>query len=181
MNSNHFRTLAALVAIAFLALGAFLANQRYQPAPAKDQAVQQLWALQLKDAQNKTSALNQWQGKTIVLNFWATWCAPCVQEMPELQALQMEFQTKDVQLLGIGIDSASNIAEFAQKHQISYPLFAAGMEGTQLSEAMGNQHKGLPYTVLIDRQSHIVKRYSGRLDIAQLRSDIQAILKNKPD
>ena len=152
-----------------------IAQQKFAPAPATDHAVQQLWALKLKDSQGKEQALQQWQGKIVVLNFWATWCKPCVQEMPELQALHQELKAKNVQLLGIGIDSPSNISEFAQKHQISYPLFAAGMEGTALSTSFGNQVGGLPYTALIDQNGKIAKTYMGRINIEELRRDIQAI------
>ena len=172
---RHFRLIASITALLFVALGAVIAQQKFAPAPATDHAVQQLWALKLKDSQSKEQALQQWQGKIVVLNFWATWCKPCVQEMPELQALHQELKAKNVQLLGIGIDSPSNISEFAQKHQISYPLFAAGMEGTALSTSFGNQVGGLPYTALIDQNGKIAKTYMGRINIEELRRDIQAL------
>ncbi|MBI3712287.1 MAG: TlpA family protein disulfide reductase [Burkholderiales bacterium] len=174
---QHFRVIAVLTALLFIALGAVIAHQKFTPTPAKDHAVQQLWALKLKDSHGKEQALQQWQGKIVVLNFWATWCKPCVQEMPELQALHQELQAKNVQLLGIGIDSPSNISEFAQKHQISYPLFAAGMEGTALSQSFGNQVGGLPYTALVDQDGKIAKTYMGRLNIEDLRRDILNLLK----
>jgi peroxiredoxin len=92
--------------------------------------------------------------------------------MPELAALQNEMAAKNLQIVGIGIDSPSNIKQFAEKHQVSYPLLVAGMQGTELSREMGNQAGGLPFTVLLDPTGQVRKTYLGRLNIAQLRSDL---------
>lgn len=174
---QHSRLIIILTALLFIALGAGFAHYKYSPAPAKDTAVQELWARTLKDSQGTPQALQQWQGKIVVLNFWATWCKPCVQEMPELQALHQELQTKNVALLGIAIDTVNNIGTFAQRHNITYPLFAAGIEGTDISAAMGNQVGGLPYTALIDQEGKIVKTYMGRIKIEELRRDIQSLIR----
>ena len=129
----------------------------------------------LTDLHGKAHSLEQYKGKIVLVNFWATWCKPCVQEMPELVSLQKELANQNVQLLGIGIDSPSNISEFAEKYQISYPVFAAGMEGTTLSGAMGNKAGGLPFTVLISSSGQIVKTYFGKLKMDELKADIQKL------
>jgi thiol-disulfide isomerase/thioredoxin len=130
-----------------------------------------LLAQQLPDSDGKSHALAQWQGKPLVVNFWATWCPPCVDEMPELSALQTELAPKGVQIIGIGIDSPSNIREFAAKYRIAYPLFVAGLTGTDLSRQFGNQNGGLPFTALIDKNGQIIETYIGRLKMDQLRAD----------
>ena len=176
------RRVAALTAIGVIsiALGIFVGNKQNSRIPAKNGAAQQLTALSLNDAQGKLQKLSQWQGKFLLVNFWATWCAPCVQEMPELSELQKDLSRSNIQFIGLGIDSPNNIAEFAQKYQISYPLFAAGMEGTELSRQLGNQAGGLPFTVLISPDGTLLKSYLGRLNSVQLRSDIIKLTNSKP-
>jgi thiol-disulfide isomerase/thioredoxin len=108
----------------------------------------------------------------MIVNFWAPWCAPCVKEMPELAALATELASKDVAVIGIGIDSPTNIAQFASKFKISYPLYVAGMSGTDLSRQFGNTAGGLPYTVLIGADGQVRKTYLGQLKFDQLKADL---------
>lgn len=171
--NKHLLKMGITFAILCAAAGAYVGNKRLEPKAPVDTTVQQLMSLTLKDSKGQTQALKQWQSKFLVVNFWATWCKPCVQEMPELVSLQKELTNQNVQLLGIGIDSPSNISEFADKYQISYPLFAAGMEGTSLSSSMGNKAGGLPFTVLISSNGQIVKSYFGKLKMDELKADIQ--------
>jgi peroxiredoxin len=154
------------------AAGVFFGIQNTAPAQAETSAVAQLFSQNLVDATGQPQAMAQWKNKALVVNFWATWCPPCVDEMPELSALQKEIQSKNIQIIGIGIDSPSNIAQFATKHKISYPLYAGGMSGTELSRQFGNQAGGLPFTVLIDRHGAVKKSYLGRLRMEELRKDL---------
>ncbi|WP_395010595.1 TlpA family protein disulfide reductase [Undibacterium sp.] len=175
MINKRFTLTAILIGLVFAGLGATLGAKKFEPTPAKDSAAQQLFGLTLNDASAKPQALKQWQGKFLVVNFWATWCKPCVDEMPELVELQKELASKNVQLLGLGIDTPSNIADFTKKYQISYPVFAAGMDGTSLSQAMGNKTGGLPFTVLISPDGKVLKAYIGRLKMPELKADIQRL------
>jgi peroxiredoxin len=152
------RKLTALLVIA-VALGAGFAGWRaYEradtqalvPSNASAQAVAKIWALQLPDAEGKPQALAQWQGKTLVLNFWATWCPPCREEMPLLSQTQTKWQAQGVQVVGIGIDEASLIRKFSDTHKLPFPLLVAGLEQIGLAEQLGNSMRGLPFTVVID-------------------------------
>jgi peroxiredoxin len=137
--------------------------------------VTHLFSQTLPDAQGKQHALAQWKGKPLIVNFWATWCGPCVQEMPELSQLAAEHQAGGLTVIGIGIDSPTKIDEFAKKLNISYPLYVAGMSGTELSRQFGNTNGGLPYTVLIGADGQVKKTYLGRLKFDELKADLAAL------
>jgi thiol-disulfide isomerase/thioredoxin len=130
------------------------------------------------DLDGKAQSMGKYQRKTLVVNFWATWCAPCVEEMPELDELQAGFKGRDAretQVIGIGVDSAENIGKFAGKHKIDYPLFVAGVQGSELARALGNKGGGLPFTVIIDAEGNIKKTYLGRLNMENLRRDLSSM------
>ncbi|HYD60670.1 MAG TPA: TlpA disulfide reductase family protein [Noviherbaspirillum sp.] len=163
------------VAILFAVFGIFYANRQLAPASVQASAVGALLSQSMKDASGQEQALGQWKERSLVVNFWATWCAPCVDEMPELSALQQEILPQKIQIIGIGIDSASNIADFAKKYQISYPLYVGGINGTELSRQLGNQGGGLPYTVVIGRDGQVKKTYIGRLKMDELRKSLSGL------
>ncbi len=169
-KTRLFGFITAIALVAMLA-GIYLGNKRYSPTPA-DPVSQAFFQLKLQDTQDQPRQLNEWQNKFLVVNFWATWCSPCVEEMPELNQLQQEFKDKEIQILGLAIDSPSNVKEFQQKVSVSYPLLLAGIDGSELTRKMGNQAGGLPFTALINKQGKIVKTYLGRLKINELRADI---------
>ncbi|SDX51582.1 Peroxiredoxin [Collimonas sp. OK242] len=170
MKRNIF--IFAPIAILFCVIGVYFGVQRHTPASPESMATASLLAQEMPDASGKASALAQWKGKPLVVNFWATWCAPCVAEMPELNALQAEIAAKNIQIVGIGIDSADNIAKFAEKYKISYPLYVAGAGATALLRQFGNQSGGLPFTVLIGRDGQVKKMYLGSLKFDELRQDL---------
>ena len=156
-------------------IGGYVADSRIAPSAPQSTAVASLYQLSLPDAAGANQSLANLKGKPLLVNFWATWCAPCVDEMPELSALQSEVAPKSVRIIGIGIDSPSNIAEFSTKYKIAYPLYVAGMSGTELSRQFGNKAGGLPFTVLIGSDGLIKKTYLGRLKMAEVRADIAAL------
>jgi peroxiredoxin len=167
--------IVAAIAILFSGIGAYVGVQRLNPAPAENAAVAVLMQTSLPDTKNQQRALAEWKGKILLINFWATWCPPCVAEMPELVELQAEVAGRNVQIIGIGIDSPSNIQQFSEKLQISYPLLVAGMQGTELSRQFGNQGGGLPFTVLIGSDGKVRQTYLGRLDMKKVRADLASL------
>jgi thiol-disulfide isomerase/thioredoxin len=180
MNNKNALMVGA-VALAFGVIGAVVGLNRKAPAPpatsvsAPVGAVGALYAQSMNDAAGAPQALSQWKGKALVVNFWAPWCAPCVQEMPELAQLAADSAAKNINVIGIGIDSPTNIAQFAAKFKIGYPLYVAGMSGTDLSRQFGNSAGGLPYTVLIGADGQVKKTYLGRLKFADLKADLAAL------
>ncbi len=164
-----------LAAILFATAGAWYGNHQIAPAAAKSTAVANLFAQTLPDLEDKPQPLAQWRGKPLLVNFWATWCTPCVQEMPELSALQTELGETSLRIVGIGVDSPANIREFAKKVPVSYRLYVGGMGGSELSRQMGNQAGGLPFSVLIAADGSIRKTYLGRLKMDEVRRDIRGL------
>ncbi len=162
-------------AVLFVGIGAYFGLKRSEPGVPEATAVGALMQTSFADLEGQPQKLSEWQGKTILLNFWATWCPPCVSELPELVELQKDFAGKNFQIIGIGIDSRSNMQDFAKKHQISYPLLVGGMEGTAVSKQFGNEAGGLPFTVLITADGKVSKTYMGRLDMEKVRADLAAL------
>ncbi|MES2300248.1 MAG: TlpA disulfide reductase family protein [Pseudomonadota bacterium] len=175
------KTLATYLAVATLfgALGAYAgmtgpgADKGADKSAAPPDGPASLFAQSLPDAQGKAHALSQYKGKALLVNFWAPWCGPCVKEMPELSALAAQYPK--VQIIGIGIDSPSNIAEFTGKFKIAYPLFVAGMGGSELARQFGDNAGSLPFTALIGADGKVRKTYMGTLKFAQLKADLGAL------
>lgn len=172
---NKKTLLLALIAILFTGIGVYFGAKRFQPAPVADTAVGALMQASLPDTAGKAHKLSEWQGKALLVNFWATWCPPCVAEMPELEQLQADMGGKGLQIVGIGIDSPGNIREFAEKHKITYPLLLGGLQGTELSRNFGNEAGGLPFTVLIGTDGQVKQTYMGRLDMEKVRADLGSL------
>ncbi len=132
----------------------------------------ELFAMTLPDENGQQQAISQWKGKVIVLNFWATWCPPCREEMPELSALNTEWQDKNIIVLGIALDEISLIKEFDEENNISYPLLAAEEEGANLAFNLGNNKSALPFTVIIKPDGTIANTYFGRISKALLEETL---------
>ena len=168
------KKILVFIAIAILSavFGAYVSVKKHPSVKSDSLAVESLMKANLPDTQGQTHALSEWRGKVLLVNFWATWCPPCVEEMPELVDLQNSSEIKNLQIIGIGVDSPSNIQQFTKKYQISYPILMAGMEGTEIARALGNQAGGLPFTVLLDSEGRVRQTYLGRLNMNQVKADL---------
>lgn len=142
---------------------------------------QALFAAQFPDTEGKLQALKQWQGKTIVLNFWATWCPPCREEMPELSALNAKYQQRNVVVVGIALDELTAVKAFAHDNKpdaikVSYPLLAAEVEGMGLASSLGNDKGVLPFTVIIKSDGSVFKIYFGRVTKSLIEETLAKLL-----
>jgi peroxiredoxin len=166
------RTLVAIGAVALAAGGAGIGTGIWRArAEARDLAgTRALFALTLPDAGGAQQVLSQWQGRPLIVNFWAPWCAPCVEEMPDLQTFRDQHRSGGLEVIGVGIDSATNIRQFRDEHKITLPLLVAGMGGSSLSDLLGNSAGVLPYTVLISPDGRVRGRKIGRVKPAELRA-----------
>ena len=135
-----------------------------------------LLAASLPDLAGRQQALTQWQGKVIIVNFWATWCPPCLREIPEFVRVQERLGSRGVQFVGIAIDDKAKVASFVASHKINYPVLIAEAEGITLARAAGNRLGGLPFTVIIDRQGKTAKVELGTLDEKKLNPLLEPLL-----
>ena len=172
------RQLIIIVAISLLALlGGVLTSQWiYKTGLASDPAVKAFFANSWQTPDGKTVNTQDWQGKVLVVNFWASWCPPCVEEMPALDKLQQEFLRQNVLFVGIGIDSPSNIREFLSKTPVSYPIVIGGLEGSNLSKQLGNSQGALPYTIIINAKGKASYSKGGKISEDDIRSAIKSAL-----
>ena len=157
----------------------YLALQPHSPlkeSPKDEVSTQAFFASQLVDEHGLSQDLKQYKGKIIVLNFWATWCPPCREEMPELSELHNEYKDKNAVVLGIALDELSLVKEFSLTSPVSYPLFAAENEGMQLANDFGNNQGVLPYTVIIDPEGRVVNHYFGRISKTLLTDALRPLL-----
>jgi thiol-disulfide isomerase/thioredoxin len=138
--------------------------------------VASLLAASFTDLAGKPRQLREWHGRPLVCNFWATWCAPCREEIPLLGAAQQQFSPDSLQVVGIAIDNAANVRQFVALFKIPYPVLLAGAEAIALMEELGNPSGALPFTVLVDRQGRLVDRRLGAYSEAELRSALVTLV-----
>ena len=162
------KLLWAGVAGAAAAAGAGLAW--WQLRPGADPGAERIWGLELQSPDGQPLAMSRFQGRPLLLNFWATWCPPCVEEMPLLDAFYRQQAAKRWQVVGLAIDQPSAVRSFLQKTPVTFPIGLAGLEGTELTRQLGNLTGGLPFTVVVGADGSIRQRRMGRLSPADLRA-----------
>lgn len=126
------------------------------------------WAQQFDTPTGGSLGLAGLKGKPVLLNFWATWCPPCVKEMPELDRFHTEFSPKGWQVLGLAIDGPTPVKEFLAKVHVGFGIGLAGFGGTELAQALGNAAGGLPFSLLIDAQGRVRHRKMGATHFDEL-------------
>ena len=126
------------------------------------------WASMLDAPDGQPRALAAWRGKPLLVNFWATWCPPCVEELPLLDGFYKQHQANNWQVLGIAVDQPSAVRAWLQKKPLAFPVVMAGLEGTALSKSLGNASGGLPFSVLFSPAGQIVQRKLGQLSAQTL-------------
>jgi thiol-disulfide isomerase/thioredoxin len=121
----------------------------------------------LADAAGKPTPISAWHGKSLVLNFWATWCAPCRREIPLLEAVAAQWSGRDVAVVGVAVDHRAEVVAFAQQYHIGYPLLVGEQDALDAAAALGVASPVFPFTVFTDRQERIVAVFVGELHRAQ--------------
>jgi len=169
--------LVVVVALAAAAAGSsFYSHQRASLASSAERAAVRLVHLSLPDPAGRLQSLTQWQGRVLVLNFWATWCAPCREEIPGLVRLQRRFASNGLQIIGIAIDSPSKVRAFTREFEINYPLMVGEVELIDLTRQLGNRASGLPFTVILDRSGKIANVHLGGISEEELARQLRPLL-----
>ncbi|GGH53514.1 thioredoxin [Comamonas phosphati] len=162
------RWLTGAVAVAAAAAGAAVAWKRSRPQAMGPGAEQQLWEQQLQTPDGKPFAMADWRGKWVLVNFWATWCPPCVKEMPMLSEFAGRSAQHGIQVIGLAVDKAEAVGRFLARQPVQYPVALAMQGGLGLTRALGNLQGGLPFTVLIDPKGIVRQRKIGELSSEDL-------------
>lgn len=155
-------------AAALAGLGVDRWRRSRAPAAGADGDLSALWSLNLARPEGGNLALAALRGKPLLINFWATWCAPCVRELPEIDRFHREFGPRGWQVLGLAIDSPTPVREFLARVKVGYPIGLAGLEGTDLVFQLGNPQGGLPFSVMIDAQGKVLHRKLGETHYDEL-------------
>lgn len=140
--------------------------------------IQTLPDFRLADLNGHLVASNAWAGKVLVLNYWASWCPPCVRELPLFIRLQNDLHESGVQFVGIAVDRVEDVKRFVADAPINYPLLIADAESVALSKRLGNRVEGLPFTVIFDRRGRRVFSRIGEVTADELEAQLAALVEH---
>jgi thiol-disulfide isomerase/thioredoxin len=190
---NSVLIAVSVVAAATIGFGAYRAIQvrpvTVSPAPPPDSPPSQVAAattavpvpvtrpvFSLADRDGKKRSITEWDGKTLVVNFWATWCPPCRREIPMLKALSAGRAAQEVVVIGVAVDFRDQVLAYADKEGINYPLLIGEDDGLDAATAFGLGSMGLPFTVFIDNRGRIVTIHLGELHAEQANLIVDTVL-----
>jgi thiol-disulfide isomerase/thioredoxin len=167
-----------VTAIAFIALAAGLFARQYLAVAQTSKPAPQL-NFSLPDLTDTPQSVTQWQGKILIINFWATWCPPCLKEIPEFIKLQDEYKDQGVQFVGIAIEEKQSVEDYLKRIKINYPVLIGGEGAAMLSQQLGNVINTVPFTVIINQQGQIVHHQLGELTREKVLEVIDPLLTAK--
>ena len=168
--------LVAAGAVIALAAGYFAISQQPQQAASQGISAEPVFAASFKDLDNKLQPLKQWRGKVVVLNFWAPWCPPCREEIPDFIKMQDKYGKRGLVFVGVALDEKIKVQAFADEMDINYPILLGEMNAVDLARKIGNRLGGLPFTVVIDRNGRIIASAVGRVTTARLEKIVLPLL-----
>ena len=170
--SRRHWILAGLGVSAGLA-GAMVAWQKFQPHAVMDEAIQNFWSQEFEKPEGGTLFMKALLGKPLLINFWATWCPPCIEELPLIDAFFNQNKSKSFQVVGLAVDQPSMVRRYLSQRPLSFPVGLAGFNGTELGKTLGNSQSVLPFSVIFDAKGRLLAQKAGKLD----QSDLEAWLK----
>lgn len=165
------RAVLGAAAIAIVGAGVATALLRDKPAaaPAITDSIPGFWDMKWNTPSGSELALQSFKGRPLLINFWATWCPPCIEEMPLINAFFKQNQGNGWQVLGLAVDKPAPVQAFLRTMPLAFPVAMAGFNGTELSRSLGNLTGSLPFSIALDAAGGIIQRKMGRLDASDLR------------
>ena len=154
----------------------FYSNHASLSSPVLEGAADTLMLTSFPDLSGNQQTLSHWRGDVLVVNFWATWCAPCREEIPALMRVQQEYADKNLKIVGIGVDSEVKIKNYAAEMRINYSLLIGGVEILEMSKGLGNRAEVLPFTVVLDRAGKVAYAHAGALTKVALDAVLAPLL-----
>ena len=178
MKSPKAKLVLVALALAVAGLVAPRFGSPPEPLPGSPGEVRlaEVWDSRLPDLAGRIQNLSQWQGRVLVLNFWAPWCPPCRKEIPDFIRLQERHGKAGLQFVGVALDDPDKVAAFVDKTGINYPILLGGEDGSALSMAAGNRLGGLPFTAVFDRRGNAVATLTGGVTEARLETLVKPLL-----
>ena len=176
MKINKASVHVAIYVLAIIFLGFSIFRIFLMPSEKNNTSTAPLFTSVINDPEGKPQSLKQFENKIIVLNFWATWCEPCREEMPELSNFYTENSSKNVVVIGIAIDEAKAVKSYLKKTKVMYPILVDEDKGVILSKNLGNNQGILPYTVIINSNGSVQKTIFGRIHKDQLDATLKPLL-----
>jgi len=167
---------AILTLVAVLAVAAGFGLQAYLAERQQTAATDLRPDFTLVDGDGNSHNIGEWDGKVILLNFWAAWCPPCKEEIPDFVRLQEDFGAQGFVVVGVAIDTPENAQAFMDTVGVNYPVLMAQEAGIPLAQQYGNRLGALPYSVIIDRQGHIVSTHVAKIDYQKVARIIRPLL-----
>lgn len=169
-SRSRRRWLMGAVAGAAALGGVGLAWRTYQPQTMSSTAETGLWQLEFAAPDGTPLSMASMRGKPLLLNFWATWCPPCVDELPLLSSFYRENSAKGWQVLGLAVDQPDPVKRFLAKSPVAFPVALAGVPGVEVSKSLGNLSGGLPFTVVLGSDGVVAHRKMGKITPDNLRA-----------
>ncbi len=173
------RRFIVLIFFVLLLMSTLFAWNTSQKPPQAQQAIA-LAEFSLPDLAGTIHSISEWQGKILIINFWATWCPPCLKEIPEFIQLQTEYAEQNVQFIGIAIDEPHLVDDYLSFIDINYPVLIAESDGGELSQKLGNSVNAIPFTAIVNKQKQIIFYRPGELSRQRLRELIEPLLSSSP-
>ncbi len=131
---------------------------------------------ELNDIDGNPRKLSEWDGKIIILNFWATWCPPCKKELPAFVELQTQYADQGIQFVGIAVDLPDNVRSFMEEIPLNFPNLISETEAMKIAGLYGNSRGALPYTVFINKSGKISYTHTGELEKAEAEKVLTSLL-----
>ena len=160
---------ALLIGGASVAVTSGVVLSWWRASTNSDQPVADIWSMRFETPDGGELALAALRGRPLILNFWATWCPPCVRELPLLDRFQKEQQSRGWQVIGLAVDQRAPVLEFLARQPVSFAVGLVGTEGVELSRALGNTAGALPFTVVFDRSGGVLARKLGVIQAPDLQ------------